>query len=235
LKVSSLRFHGRRTVAKQWRSPKHPGAERGSEFAHSHRHAGNQGLRAAQNTQRRSVAPGNMQVITIRRTAVVRMGVAAAVLAALGIGFSLGLAISSHLSPTSGGKVVTDASVASPSATTAGSQPAASAAEVPAVLSCTPGSKPQVRPETLDIGCTGDISMSTVTWSSWGSRGYGSGVLTVNSCRPSCATGALSSSPAFVVVSDPVGGVFQDVLITPPTGVLAPQSSSQPGSGWGSG
>jgi hypothetical protein len=59
--------------------------------------------------------------------------------------------------------------------------------------------------------------------------------LTVKYCRPNCAAGRVSSSAAFVVISDPVRGVFQHVLITPPTGAITPQSSSYPGSGWGSG
>jgi hypothetical protein len=105
------------------------------------------------------------------------------------------------------------------------------------VLSCRPGSKGSVRPTTIDIGCTGgDTSISTVTWSIWGpDHGSGSGTLTVNDCQPSCASGSVRSSPAFVVVSNPQGGVFQDVVITPPSGALTPQASSRPGSGWGSG
>ena len=167
------------------------------------------------------------------------MGVASAVLAALGIGFAVGLAISSRAPSTSAVKVVTDASVAtasSHSTTTRVSAPTAPAAKEPTVMSCRPRPKPQVRPGTIDIGCSGDVSISGVTWSLWGpSTADGSGTLTLNSCRPSCATGTVSSSPAFVVVSDPQGGVFQDVLITPPTGALAPLSSSHPGSGWGAG
>ena len=238
LRASSRRSRSRRTVANQRRSPTHPGPSRSSGSAHSHRHNASQRLRGAQRTSRSSAAPGNVRVFTIHRSIVVRLGVAAAVLAALGVGFFAGLAISSPPSRTSGGKVVTDASVASvksPSLTTKASPPAASSAKLPTVLSCTPGSKPQVRPETLDIGCAGDISMSGVTWSTWGSTGYGSGMLTANNCQPSCAAGTLSSSPAFVVLSKPLGGVFQDVLITPPAGALTAQSSSRPGSGWGSG
>jgi hypothetical protein len=127
------------------------------------------------------------------------------------------------------------ASVSHSTSTTA-LPPSLPTAAAPLVLSCKPGSKSQVRPKSIEIGCTGDVSVSAVTWSSWGStRGNGSGMLTVNNCQPSCATGTVSSSAAFVVVSNPSGGVFQDVVITPPSGALTTQSSSLPGSGWGSG
>jgi len=183
-------------------------------------------------------------VIVLRRSVVVRLGTVVAVVAALGIGYATGLAISSPPPPVN--KVVTAAATTHGSPTTPPSGPATvpTAAPtttptdpVPTVLSCGSGSKPQVQPTLLYIGCaSGDITMTTIDWSSWGSNGgSGSGDLHMNSCRPTCATGSVSSSPAFVVVSKPVGGVFQDVLITPPSGAVAPQSSSQPGSGWGSG
>ena len=183
-------------------------------------------------------------VIILRRSAVVRFGTVVAVLAALGIGYVIGLAISSR--PPLPNAVVTAAATThgsssaptpGPVAVPAGVPTTASADPVPTVLSCKAGSKPQVRPTILYIGCaSGGITMTDVTWSSWGStQGSGSGNLHVNSCRPTCATGIIDSSPAFVVVSNPVGGVFQNVLATPPSGFVTPQSRSQPGSGWGSG
>ena len=241
LSASPRRPRGRRFQANQRRSPKPPsaGSAKGPRFAYPHHRSGNPRWRAAPRTPLPSFAQRDVRVFTMRRSTVVRMGVAAAVVAALGIGFAVGLAISSPAPSRSAVKVVTNASVASvPSrATTATvSPPMAPAAKVPTVVSCRPGQKPQARPKSIDIGCAGDISMSAVTWSTWGrSTGDGSGTLTWHSCRPSCATGSLSSSPAFVVVSDPLDGVFQDVLITPPTGALTPQASSEPGSGWGSG
>jgi hypothetical protein len=234
-------FRSRWSLANQRRSPKPPsaGGAKGPRFAYSHHRIGNPSRRVAPRTPLPSVSQRDVQVITMRRSTVARIGVAAVVLAALGTGFAVGLAISSPGPSTPAVKVVTDASVASvPSHSTnwTVSPPMAPPAKLPTVASCRPGQKSQARPKSIDIGCAGDVSMSAVTWSNWGrSTGDGSGTLTFNSCRPSCATGSVSSSPAFVVVSDPVGGVFQMVLITPPTGALTPQASSHPGLGWGSG
>ena len=186
-----------------------------------------------------AVADRKTAVISFRRSTVVRIGVGASVLAALTVGFAFGWAISSPSHSTATNKVVTDAATTPTSAPPAGSKassPTTPATLVPTVAACQPGGEPQVRPTSIAIGCDGHISMSNVTWSSWGaSTASGSGSVTVNSCQPNCATGSGGSSPAFVVVSDPVGGVYQDVLITPPTGDIAPQSSSHPGSAWGSG
>jgi hypothetical protein len=240
LSASDRSSGNRQSATNRRRSPKLPSdrIERDSGLAHSHRRTGNPRSRAVPRKPLPSFAQRNVGVITMRRSTVVRMGVAAVVLVALGIGFAVGLAVSSPAPSRSAVKVVTDPSVASVSshstATTASPAPAP-AAKVPTVVPCRPGPKPEVQPTTLDIGCAGDTVISAVTWSSWGSVADGSGTLTLNNCQPSCATGTVSSSPAFVVVSDPVGGVFQDVLITPPTGALSPQSSSRPGSGWGSG
>ena len=176
--------------------------------------------------------------VVIRRTTAVRVGIVAVVLAALGLGFAIGLAMSSSQPPAN--MVVVDASIASTTSPT----PAATAIPVavpadksPTVLPCGAGATQRVRPTVIDIGCaTRNVSITTITWSSWDSRtGSGSGTLHKNNCQPSCAAGGVYSSPAFVVVSNPVGGVFQDVVITPPSGIVTPQSSSQPGSGWGSG
>lgn len=169
------------------------------------------------------------QVITLRRSTAVRTGIVAAVLAALAVGFAMGLGISSTAAPP------TDAVVVAATTTSHGS-PVTRPGLLPTVRSCGSRSTSQVRPTRIYIGCaSGDISITTITWSHWGSAGSGSGTLNVNNCQPNCATGSVSSSPAFVVVSNPVAGVYQDVLITPPSGALTPQSSSQPGSGWGSG
>ena len=241
LSASPRSSRRRWSLAKQRRSPRPPSAAsaRGPRFAYSHHRVGNPRRRAAPRTSSPSLAHRDVHVITMRRSTVVRVGVAAVVLAALGIGFGVGLAISSKGPSTSAVKVVTDASLApvpSHSTTRTASPPTAPAATLPTVASCRPGQKPQVRPASIDIGCAGDVSISDVTWSTWErSTGDGSGTLTVRSCRPSCAAGSVSSSPAFVVVSDPRGGVFQDVLITPPTGALTPQAGSHPGWGWGSG
>jgi hypothetical protein len=176
--------------------------------------------------------------ITFRRRTTVRAGVFAALLAALGIGFVIGLAMSSPLPPASRVVVAASTTPTAPLSTITTAIPkTAQSAPSPTVLPCGARSTQQMRPTVIDIGCASvDIGITTITWSSWGSDGgSGSGVLHENNCQPSCATGSVTSSPAFVVVSNPVGGVFQDVLITPPSDVMTPQSSSQPGSGWGSG
>ena len=237
---ASPRSSRRWSLAKQRRSPRPPSAAsaKGPRFAYSHHRVGNP-RQPAPRTPSPSLAHRDVHVVTMRRSTVVRVGVAAVVLAALGIGFAVGLAISSPGPSTSAVKVVTDASVASVpshSPTKTASPPMAPSSTLPTVASCRPGQKPQVRPTSIDVGCAGGVAISDVTWSTWGrSTGDGSGTLTVHSCRPSCAAGSVSSSPAFVVVSDPQGGVFQDVLITPPTGALTPQAGSHAGRGWGSG
>jgi hypothetical protein len=182
-------------------------------------------------------------LVTFRRSTVLRIGVGAVTLAALGVGFAVGLAISSRPSaqPTHG--VVTDAATIqrpSQSATTEATSPATAVPLPPAASSCTPGAKPRERPASIDIGCDGHIAISGLTWSSWGATtASGSGTLTVNDCQPTCAAGSVKSSPAFVVVSSPSNGIFQDVSITPPPGEMAQQSSSHPGpgptpgAGWG--
>jgi hypothetical protein len=181
------------------------------------------------------------RVIALRRSTVIQVVIA--VLVALGVGIGIGLVVSSPSPPAK--SVVTATTTTSHRSTTTATSPpntaptaAPTTTALPAVLSCGPGPTPHVRPTRIYIGCaSGDISITTIMWSSWGSTaGSGSGTLNVNNCQPNCSTGRVSSSPAFVVVSNSVGGVFQDVLITPPRGGgLTTQSSTQPGSGWGSG
>ena len=185
-----------------------------------------------------SVVDRKAAVITLRRSTVFRIGVGAVVLAALGVGFAVGLAIRSSPFSMPANRVVTDAATtpehSQPATEKAASSSATAAPLPPTAAACTHGAKPQERPTSIDIGCDGHIAMSGVTWSSWEtSTASGSGTLTVSDCQPSCATGTTKSSPAFVVVSNPLNGIFQDVLITPPPGDMAPQSSSQPGSSWG--
>jgi len=164
-------------------------------------------------------------VVVYRRRTILRVGSVVTVPLAMGVGFAIGLAITSPAPPAN--RVVTAAS------TTHGSP----LAPTPDVLPCGSASGSRIRPTSVSIGCASHaIFMTGVTWSSWTVDGAsGSGTLHVNDCRPSCATGTVSQAPAFVVLSDPVGGVFRDVLMTPPGGTVTSQSSSEPGSGWGSG
>jgi hypothetical protein len=131
-----------------------------------------------------------------------------------------------HVSSTTTMAAPTTITTAAPTTATAPSS---------AVLSCGPGSTPNMRPTLIYIGCAdGAISLTKITWSAWGSTsGSGSGTLNENDCTPDCADGTFHSAPASVVVSNPVGGVFQDVSIIPNSGGLSPEASNQPGSGWG--
>jgi hypothetical protein len=77
--------------------------------------------------------------------------------------------------------------------------------------------------------------VTAITWSIWGANGaYGMGTDDANNCQPNCAQGAFTSVPAAIVVSHPVGGFFQDIIVTPTSGGVSAVSSTQPGSGWGS-
>ena len=241
--MSSIRRPRWRASATGQRSPKWliAGHSKYLRAGRPHRHTGISRSRAHPLKPMTPVVEVKAKVISFRLSTFLRAGVATAVLGALGLGFAFGLAISTPSQSRSPHKVVTESSVASvpSSATTitpATAAPATPAAPLPKVVSCQPRSGPQMRPTTIEIGCDSGVAISNVTWSSWGSStGSGSGTLTVKTCQPRCAPGRASSSAAFVVISDPVRGIFQHVLITPPTGVIASHSSSHPGSGWGSG
>ena len=162
------------------------------------------------------------RVVTIRRTTLVRLGVVALVLVALGIGTAIGLTVSSTSSPpathtdsggskTRGGSTTTVTRPLTSTTTT-------NAASLPVVLSCGPTPTKTIRPTTLTIGCAlGATTVTSITWKAWdsGAGGQGSGLLNLNNCQPDCAHGTVNSVPAIVVVFHIVSGVFQDVSITP--------------------
>jgi hypothetical protein len=180
------------------------------------------------------------RVIAFRHSTVVRVGTGAAVVAALALGFAIGSAVGSQSPAANTGSVAAAMQTPQRSSSLAftGADPTTTpAASSPVGPSCGPDATRQVRPTRIYIDCArGDISISDVSWSSWGpTGGSGSGTLNVNDCLPNCATASVSSTPAFVVVSDVVSGMFQRVVITPPSSAGAPQSSARPGSGWGSG
>jgi hypothetical protein len=203
------------------------------------------------------VANNDPQLITIRRSTVVRAGVVALVLAALGVGTAIGLSVGSRTSPPNNSSA-NGASTTTPHVSTTTSSVATSTtvASLPAVLSCGPGPTPHVRPTTLTVGCATKVTTVTgITWSAWeaASGGQGTGTVTVGT----------QSAPAIVVVFHDVAGIFQDVSVTPSkdasstpptttsttrgttpsitfpttttttTGGIAPVAASQPGSGWG--
>lgn len=168
------------------------------------------------------VARRNARVFTIRWTTVVRIGVVALVLAALGTGIAIGLTVGSRSSQDStepnghGSNTTSDRSTTSESSTTTSTTVAAAA--VPVVLSCGPATTKTVRPKTLTLGCAlGAVTVTDISWSSWGTSagGQGSGILNQDNCQPDCLHGTVTTLPAIVVVFQVVNGVFQDVSITP--------------------
>jgi hypothetical protein len=59
----------------------------------------------------------------------------------------------------------------------------------------------QVRPTGYDIGCMPSNELMTgLTWTSWRSVAFGSGILEVNDCTPTCAQGKYVKYPILVVL-----------------------------------
>jgi len=59
----------------------------------------------------------------------------------------------------------------------------------------------QVRPAGYDIGCMPSSELVTgLRWTSWRSVAFGSGVLKVNDCTPTCAQGKYISYPILTVL-----------------------------------
>ena len=145
----------------------------------------------------------------MRRSTVVRLGVALLVLAALGIGTAIGLAVGSRSTQTETDRSRDyDKQRAESSTTTSLNTSTTSASSVPAVLSCGPGPTPHVRPTILTIGCaTRAVTVTDITWNAWGTDTGGQGTGTVNQ--------GFQSAPAIVVVFHAVNGIFQDISVTP--------------------
>jgi hypothetical protein len=76
----------------------------------------------------------------------------------------------------------------------------ASAASRPVVLVNCAGAG-QVRPAGYDIGCMPSSELVVgLKWTSWRSAAFGSGVLKVNDCTPTCAQGTYIKYPILVVL-----------------------------------
>ncbi len=59
----------------------------------------------------------------------------------------------------------------------------------------------QVRPAGYDIGCMPSNELVVgLTWTSWRSTAFGSGILKVNDCTPTCAQGSYVKYPILVVL-----------------------------------
>jgi hypothetical protein len=84
----------------------------------------------------------------------------------------------------------------------ASATPPAPASPPPVVLvnPCPPG-QGLVKPSTYDNGCMASQEfVSGLSWTSWKSVAFGSGVLKVNNCNPSCAMGKYVKFPILVVL-----------------------------------
>ena len=177
-------------------------------------------------------------MISVRRSTVMWIALAAVVLAAFGIGTAIGLTVGSSSPPaTKADRAVTTTTARASSSTTT------TTPLVPVVLSCGPKSTPHVRPAKLTVDCAkGDVTVTDITWNDWDTSSGGQGTGTLNE--------PLASTPAVVVVFDEVHGIFQYLSITPTadvstaapttgtattttTGGPSPIVAQNPGSGWG--
>jgi len=76
--------------------------------------------------------------------------------------------------------------------------PASAASGPVVVIAC---NRAQVRPAVYDIGCMPSQQfLSSLSWVSWRSVAFGSGVLKVNNCTPTCAQGKFVSFPILTVL-----------------------------------
>jgi hypothetical protein len=198
----------------------------------------------------RCVVNKDPRVITVRRSTVVRVGIAVLALAALGLAFAVGLTVASTSSPST--TSTTSSTAKGATTTTGGVSTTTSAgttstlAALVAVLPCGPGSTPHVRPTRLVVGCADQkATVTDIVWNSWDPATGGQGTGTLHE--------GLASAPAIVVVFRDVAGIFQDVSITPSqnlsattttavgtrprttstSGGVPPVAATQPGSGWG--
>lgn len=188
-------------------------------------------------------------IIHVPRRTVGRAGIVVAMFVAIGIGFAIGWLVF-HPATTQARTGQATGTVTEPvhnaivprrlrTNTTTTTAPMATtilAAPPASIAPCSGNASQPARPTLLYIGCaTSNSTVTTITWSRWGASGaYGMGTYNVNNCQPDCAGGKYTSVPAAIVVSDPLGGVFQDITVTPMSGGPLGVSSNDPGSGWGS-
>jgi hypothetical protein len=64
----------------------------------------------------------------------------------------------------------------------------ASAGSAPVVMVSCAGHG-QVRPDGYDIGCTANELLRSLHWQTWRGTAYGTGVLKMDDCTPTCAQG----------------------------------------------
>jgi hypothetical protein len=58
----------------------------------------------------------------------------------------------------------------------------------------------QVRPAGYDVGCTANELLARLHWASWRQAAFGSGVLKVDNCTPTCAHGRYIRYPVLTVL-----------------------------------
>ena len=77
--------------------------------------------------------------------------------------------------------------------------PASAGSSQVVLVNC--GGVGQVRPSGYDIGCMPSNELVTgLTWTSWRSAAFGSGILKVNNCTPTCAQGTYVKYPILMVL-----------------------------------
>ena len=76
--------------------------------------------------------------------------------------------------------------------------PAAAVSSPVVLVNC--AGQGQVRAGSYDIGCTANGLLVKMRWTSWRSVAYGSGVLKVDSCIPTCAAGKYIRYPVLTVL-----------------------------------
>jgi hypothetical protein len=104
------------------------------------------------------------------------------------------------------------------------------------IASCPGGTNAPTHPTKIELGCSGGIySVTGITWSEWSTTtAAGTGTFSENTCQPNCSSGTtFYTSPGSIYVVDPVGGVFQEVVITA-SGLRGPLNAFHPGTSWGS-
>jgi hypothetical protein len=187
------------------------------------------------------MADDDPPVITLRKSTVVRVGIAVSVLAALGAGVGIGLAVGSSSPTVHPGAFgvhrhapVTTTSILAATTT--------SAAPLPEVESCgnSPGAV-QLRPAFIGFGCAAvNTAVTAIAWTSWtSSTASGTGTFNQDNCVPDCASGAHTTSKAAVSLTNPgqyLGRlVFQNVTVSPISGRAPVDDTGGPGTAWGAG
>jgi len=145
-----------------------------------------------------TVADDDPTAFTIRKSTVVRGGIAVLVVAVLGGAIAIGLSVRS--SPPTKYRVIRVEIAPRHTTTTTSVGP------LPRVESCTdsPGAV-VLRPTSIGFGCAGlDTTVTAITWAEWAPvDAVGVGTLNQDTCVPDCATGSHNMYRVDVVLSNP--------------------------------